>query len=252
MPADPAPRRRALSKSRFCAGLQCLRQLWWRVHEPDAPELRPDEDLAATFARGHRVGETAHAAFPGGVLVDREPWEIAEKVEDTRAALEAGAPAVFEASFVADGVFVAVDVLERAERGHVLVEVKSTYRVKPQFVPDVAIQVHVARAAGIDVARAEVMHLDPRAAREATGGVGSRRASLGGEGAPEPPRNEVRFVRADVTAEVEAFLPSVPAHLRRMDEALAGGLPPPTPATRCSDPYDCPFEGRCRAERAGA
>lgn len=29
---------RGLSKSKFCTGLQCLRQLWWRVHEPDAPE----------------------------------------------------------------------------------------------------------------------------------------------------------------------------------------------------------------------
>lgn len=232
MPADPAPapRRRALSKSRFCAGLQCLRQLWWRVHEPDAPELRPDDDLAATFARGHRVGDAARAAFAGGVLVDREPWEIAEKVADTRAALAAGAPAVFEASFVADGVFVAVDVLERAERGHVLVEVKSTWRVKPQFVPDVAIQMHVARAAGIDVARAEVMHLDPRAARH----------------------GEDHFVRADVTAGVEAFLPSVPAHLRRMEEALAGGLPPASPATACGEPYDCPFERRCRAGTAVA
>ena len=80
MPADPAapPRRSgSLSKSRFCAGLQCLRQLWWRVHEPDAPELRPDPDLQTVFDRGHRVGDAARTAFPGGVLVDREPWEIA-------------------------------------------------------------------------------------------------------------------------------------------------------------------------------
>ena len=32
-----------ISKSRFCVGLQCLRRLWWEVHEPDAPELRADD-----------------------------------------------------------------------------------------------------------------------------------------------------------------------------------------------------------------
>lgn len=228
MPADPsapaAPRREgSLSKSRFCAGLQCLRQLWWRVHEPHAPELAPDPDLEAVFARGHRIGGAARAAFPGGVLVDREPWEIAEKLADTRAALAAGAPVIFEGSFVADGVFVAVDVLERVAGGHALVEVKSTYRVKPQFVPDVAIQVHVARAAGLAIARAEVMHLARRP---------------GSDGAEA-------FVRVDVTAAVEAFTPAIPDHLRRMNEALAGELPPPVPATRCDEPYDCPFERRC-------
>jgi two-component system chemotaxis sensor kinase CheA len=67
---------------------------------------------------------------------------------ETREALAAGAPAVFEASFLADGVFAAVDVLEQLEDGFALIEVKSSYSVKPQFIPDVAIQVHVARAAG--------------------------------------------------------------------------------------------------------
>jgi hypothetical protein len=27
-----------LSKSRFVSGLQCPKMLWWRVHEPEAPE----------------------------------------------------------------------------------------------------------------------------------------------------------------------------------------------------------------------
>lgn len=45
-----------LSKSRFTAGLQCHKQLWWRVHEPDAPELVPDAAQQAIFDQGTRVG----------------------------------------------------------------------------------------------------------------------------------------------------------------------------------------------------
>ena len=67
-PAESAPRLR-LSKSRFTSGLQCHKQLWWRVHEPDAPELVPDAGLQAIFDQGHLVGAAAQTYFPGGVLV---------------------------------------------------------------------------------------------------------------------------------------------------------------------------------------
>jgi hypothetical protein len=218
-----------LSKSRFCAGLQCVRQLWWRVHEPEAPELEAGPELQAVFDRGHRIGELAQAQFPGGVLVDAEPWQIAEKCEQTRAALSTRAPAIFEASFVADETFVAVDVLERLEQGFALVEVKSTYGVKPQFISDVAVQVHVARTAGVDVRRAEVMHL-----------------ARGGRGEAE------RFVRVDVTSQVEAFLPSVPGHVARLSTALAGSLPVVQPGPQCQLPYECAFLERCGAEVSAA
>ena len=213
-----------LSKSRFCSGLQCVRQLWWRIHEPDAPELEAGPELQAVFDRGHWIGELARGQFPGGVLVDAEPWQIPEKCAQTEAALAAGAPAIFEASFVADEVFSAVDVLERLDVGHALVEVKSTYGVKPQFIPDVAIQVHVARAAGVDVRRAEVMHVTRRGASQREG-----------------------FARVDVTAEVESFLSTVPEHLRRIREALGGGLPVVQPGPQCQAPYQCAFVERCDA-----
>ena len=71
------PRRyTGLSKSRFCQGLQCPKQLWLRVHEPDAPELAVGPALQAVFDRGNRVGEAARERFPGGVLVDGDHWEV--------------------------------------------------------------------------------------------------------------------------------------------------------------------------------
>ncbi len=106
-----------LSKSRFTAGLQCLKQLWWRVREPDAPELKPDFLLQATFDRGHRVGAAARGHVPGGVLVNLPHNAADERVALTAKLLAQGAPAVYEASFIADDTFVAVDILERAGRG---------------------------------------------------------------------------------------------------------------------------------------
>lgn len=213
-----------LSKSRFCYGLQCVKQLWWRVHEPTAPELVPSPAQQAIFSRGHAVGERAHAVFPGAVLVDRLPQEVAAKVADTRAALTAGASAILEASFLEDGVFAAIDALERLPRGYALVEVKSTLDVKDQHIPDVAIQLHVARKAGLDVRRAELMHLN----RACTA-----------------PDLSNLFLREDVTARAEAFLPEVPGHIARLQVAIAGSLPAVDVGPHCNDPYECPFKARC-------
>src|ERR1700688_2022535 len=115
-----------LSKSRFVAGAQCHKLLWWKVHEPDAVELQPDKVLQARFDQGKQVGELARARFPGGVLIDLPHNAVAERVQRTREALEAHAPAIFEASFFADHTYVAVDILERSGNGLRLIEVKSS------------------------------------------------------------------------------------------------------------------------------
>ncbi|HEV8364161.1 MAG TPA: DUF2779 domain-containing protein, partial [Gemmatimonadaceae bacterium] len=56
----------ALTKSLFVSGHQCLKQLWWKVHEPDAVELQPDKVLQDLFDQGHQVGEIARTRFPNG------------------------------------------------------------------------------------------------------------------------------------------------------------------------------------------
>src|SRR5213593_4894057 len=102
-----------LSKSHFTSGLQCHKKLWWMVHEPAAVELQPDKVLQDLFDQGRQVGEAARALFPGGVLIGLPHTARAERVAATQAALDDKAPAIFEATFIADETFVAIDVLER-------------------------------------------------------------------------------------------------------------------------------------------
>ena len=218
----PLPSR--LSKTRFCSGVQCTRLLWWLVHDRDAPELVPGPGLQAIFDQGHRVGAAARERFPGGVLVDADHRDFAARLDQTRKALLGGAPAIFEASFAADGVFVAVDVLERQGRRWNLVEVKSTSQVKEPHHIDVAVQLHALRSSGIDVQRADLMHLNT---------------------ACTFPDLSNLFVRSDVTREAEALLPGIPGEIRKLGAAIAGPLPEVKPGPQCTDPYDCPFQSRC-------
>src|SRR5213595_3395868 len=100
-----------LSKSRYTAGVQCHKLLWWKVHEPLAVELQPDKVLQDRFDQGAHVGTLARLTFPGGKLVDLPHTAYAERIALTRKLIDAGAAAIFEASFLADNTFVAVDVL---------------------------------------------------------------------------------------------------------------------------------------------
>jgi len=69
-----------LSKSRYIAGVQCHKLLWWKVHEPNAVELQPDKDLQDRFDQGAHVGTLARLKLPGGKLVDPPHRAVAERV----------------------------------------------------------------------------------------------------------------------------------------------------------------------------
>jgi Domain of unknown function(DUF2779) len=213
-----------LSKSRFVTGCQCHRLLWWTVHEPDARELQPDKVLRDLFHQGRQVGEVARTRFPDGVLIDLPHTARAERVAATSKALDDGAPAIFEATFIAEGTFVAIDVLERRGTGHHLVEVKSSTSQKQEHIPDVAVQAYVAAAAGLEITSAEVMHLNKEFKNPDDGDL---------------------FAHTDVVAAIAAFLPTVPDELTRQQAVLAGPLPDVSIGLHCFEPRPCPFFERC-------
>ena len=98
MSTQPAAHR--LSKSRFLAGLQCHKQLWWRVHEPHAPELVPGPALENVLKQGTEVGRVARERFPAGVLIDLPFHEWDNRVAEALHALKCEPPAIYEGTFV--------------------------------------------------------------------------------------------------------------------------------------------------------
>ena len=214
----------AHTKSRFVAGLQCHKLLWWKVREPDAVELQPDIVLQDRFDQGSQVGKLARARFPGGTLIDLPHKQIEARLEATRLALDFAAPAIFEACFMADNTFVAVDVLERLDDGFRLIEVKSSSSQKDEHIPDAAVQKHVLTQCGIDVLSVEILHLN-KAYRHPD------------EGDP--------LARTDVTTPVDEWIGRVPAELEAQLEMLAGPCPDVEIGSDCFEPRDCPFMKRC-------
>ncbi len=218
-----------LSKSRFQAGLQCPKRLWLGCHHPELADPI-DEAKQAVFDLGHHVGELARTRFAGGVLVAEDHTQSHAALQTTRRLLAEGASCLYEPAFEHDGVLVRVDVLRKDHRDKwELIEVKSSTQAKPEHITDAAVQTYVVRGTGFPVARTYLMHLDKEYVY------------------PDGPYDlEDLFALEDITTQVEAYLPGIPALLADMKTMLAGDCPQVLIGRRCRNPYDCEFMGHCR------
>lgn len=217
-----------LSKSRFQAGLQCPKKLWLECYRRELADPI-DEAKQALFDTGHRVGELAQARFPGGALLTEDFRQSSAALETTARLLGGDATCLYEPAFRYDAVLTRVDVLRQSAAGDwQLIEVKSSTQVKPEYITDAAIQTYVVRGAGLPVGGTYLLHLN--------------RDYVYQGGAYDL---EQLFVLEDITADVEAYLPSIPALLGEMKTMLAGACPEVLIGRRCGNPYDCGFIGHC-------
>jgi hypothetical protein len=115
-PGDMHPEAPALSKTRFMAGLQCLKRLYLECYDR-ALAAPIDAFSRAVLEAGQAVGAVARQRFPGGVLIDPH-LEQDRADEKTRAALEdRTVPAIYEAALCHKGVRIRADVLVRQRGG---------------------------------------------------------------------------------------------------------------------------------------
>src|SRR5439155_12197077 len=193
-----------LSKARVLHGLQCPKQLWWRVHDPGAPELEPSPAAQWTQQEGRRVFELSTRYLPAGVRIDLPYGSFRDRVRATEEALRSGARVIYEAAFIGDDVNVQADVLERLDRGFALTDVRSSLSVRRQHLDDLAVQVHVATASGLDVRRANLMHLNRDCVH---------------------PDLTNLFVIEDVSGPVAEIAVTLPPRIASMQVMLGGSLP---------------------------
>ena len=193
------------------------------MNEPEANELVPDLVTQHRFDIGNTVGMKAREQYANGVLVedldDFDNW-----ISATKAAIDEGAEVIFEAAFATDDVFVAVDVLQKAEDGWKLVEVKSSLSAKDYHINDLSIQKWVLSQCGINVTSCEVMHLNKECVY---------------------PNLEQLFTTSDVTEEVNELQPTVEGNVVALCETLDSSIPEIAPGEHCRSPFKCSFYDRC-------
>src|SRR5271167_1385508 len=221
-----------ISKSKFCAGVQCLKRLYLQVHSPELAE-QPDAATETIIEQGHEVGMLARQLFPGGVEVCERSLDQAIRATRELVA-DPEIPAIFEAVFEHGGVLVKVDVLHRRRDGRWrLIEVKSTSDVKDHHYEDVAIQYRVVSRSGMDVATVCLAHVN-------------RAFVFDGQNI------DVRrfFKIRNLTRRVHRLQPKLTFQLRSEFTVLAMQQPPDiAPGRHCADPVTCEFFDRCNPPR---
>ena len=75
---------RLLTKSRFKLGLQCPNKLFYTRKKKYADNKTDDPFLSALADGGFQVEEYARMHYPGGTLVEGNPWEYEERWQETQ------------------------------------------------------------------------------------------------------------------------------------------------------------------------
>lgn len=222
-----------LSKSKFVAGCQCLKRLYWQVHEPGLATV-PDAASEAIMRQGHDVGMLARGLFPGGIGVDCSRG-LGDAIRATRELVSNDrVPAIFEAVFEHQNVLVKVDVLQRRQDGRFrLVEVKSTTDLKDHHLEDIAIQYRVVSRSGLDVASVCLGHVN-------------RGYVFDGQNVDAKRFFKIR----NVTRRVVRLQPKLIFQLRSEFTVLAMQKALDiAPGRQCTDPVTCEFFDHCNPPR---
>ena len=222
-----------LSKSRFGAGLQCLKRLYLECYSRELADAI-DPSQQALFDTGNAVGLLARQRFPEGRLIDEPYYEHSRAVASTsEATADMLVPAIYEAAFTFEGIRVRVDVLSRNGGDTFdLVEVKSGTSVKPEHIPDAAIQLHVVERSSVPVQKVFLLHIDN---------------SYVYEGGPYDLSKLIQL--EDITGQARTLLSSIPESLAGMWNLLyQEEAPSIETGPQCTRPYRCPFYGYCRQD----
>jgi len=148
-----------ISKTKFMAGVQCLKRLYLLVHEPEIAS-QAEGAGEAIIQQGREVGFLARQLFPGGVEVGVGSFEQALRTTKELLA-NPEVPAIFEGAFEHQGVIVKTDILQRRnENQWRLVEVKSTVDLRDHHLEDVAIQSYVLSRSGLKLASVWLAHIN--------------------------------------------------------------------------------------------
>jgi len=137
-------------------GCQCPKRLWLNKNLP----LERDEDQSQStlFQKGLDVGLLAQGLFLGGVAVNST--SLQERINYTKDLIENGQTIIYEAAFVFNSAYCAVDILFKEEDRWHAYEVKSTNSVKDLFIQDAALQYHILKGAGLNLSDIYVIHLN--------------------------------------------------------------------------------------------
>jgi hypothetical protein len=186
---------------------------------------------------GIEIGKLARGLFPDGVLVENAYWDVSEAIRRTDELIrDPKVRIIFEACFSyktsrGESNLIRVDILERlSENRWRMYEVKSSTKIKPEHLDDMAFQAHIIAGCGLELADIYHIHVNPEYRRNG--------------------KIDLEIFRIEnVTGQVIPYLDGIAKRIASMHAVIAM---PEAPAVnpnkkRCNDPYECERWAQCTA-----
>ncbi|MDP3011947.1 MAG: DUF2779 domain-containing protein, partial [Candidatus Hydromicrobium sp.] len=215
-----------ISKSKYLAGLQCLKYFWYQVN---AREEIPEPGFTAQFIfkQGLLVGEYAKKLYPEGIDLGKI-GDLKEQLVKTSELLSERKP-LFEASCSFGNVYSRADILVPADTDRWdIIEVKSSTQLKEEHIHDVSFQKYCFDKAGVKIRKCYLANINNQYIRKGDINPGEL------------------FKKADITAEVEETFKEIEG---RVEEMLLVAASKSSPGIfigkQCNEPYICPLKDKC-------
>lgn len=220
--------RHTLSKSSFIRGLQCHKSLYLYKNRYFLRDKLSPEQLAK-FRRGTEVGVLARQLFPGGV--DASPathFQYAKAVQKTGELIAQKTPVIYEASFIHNGVLVALDILEHRDGKWFGYEVKSSLAISETYLNDAALQYHVIQGSGVELADISIIYMNKDFVLD---GEPDLQRMFITQSVLEEARSKQAMIAEEITAQLKVV---------QLTKSPAIDIGP-----HCNKPYPCDFRGHC-------
>ncbi len=214
---------RQTTKSRVLSGLRCSKRLWLQTFKSELGKLSATSDL--TIANGNEIGKMARLNYAGGILIENIEYPDLAVVETARLIAKRPQVPLFEAAFIHVGALVRVDILVPFDGVWRMIEVKSSGSVKDHHLIDCAVQLWVLEGAGVRVMQVSLAHVDTSFVYEDDGNF------------------DQLLDEEDITEQVRALLPDVPAWMASHSDILANAIPIVRMGSQCKP--DCQFTDHC-------
>ncbi len=228
-----------LSKSKYCGLWQCPKIAWLRQYKPE--EAIVDDTLQARFEAGNKVGDLAMELFGDYVEVttyNGEKLDLRKMIEKTSEEMAKGTRNICEASFSYNGLYCAVDILQKDGDGWAIYEVKSSTKHKKDdgtyeddrevYIADVAYQKYVLEHCGVKVTGTYLVLLNSQYVFDGNLDLSKL------------------FVISDVGEEIPAEINNIERNLEIAERVLTSEEEPDIDlGVYCKKPYVCSFWKYC-------
>lgn len=237
-----------LSKTTFVYGTICPKLLWLYKNEYNLRCV--SVETQKKFDEGHIMGTLAQRLFPDGIdasdvgtecIIDKcqfyLPFNLKQQLWLNRTEEYYRDHTVYEAAFVYNDVFAAIDILTKGINGHIGYEVKSSKSITETLLKDCALQYYVisknCKLEDFFLVYVNEQYLDD--IQIPLGEMNESNVDM-----------ERLFIKESVLSRIMPLQEDIKSKIEFCKSILSQGAPSIKMGDQCTSPYECMFTQYCK------